>query len=119
MTTRRPLLAMPLLLFARPLLAAVPSWRRDVSEVRVAGVDASAMAMRLGVPVRTVSAGIAEALNAGHLEAALLDPATARQAARLMGSRLCVEASGSQVMAIRRALPDGLRADLRRALVAA
>ena len=116
MTTRRPLLALPLLLAARPLLAATPAWRRDIAELRIAGADPAAMTRHLNVPVRTVVAGIPQALNAGHLEAALLDQATARHAVRLMGPRLHLEPQGQNFIAIRQALPDALRTDLARAL---
>ena len=82
MTTRRPLLALPFLLAARPLLAAIPSWRRDIAELRIAGADPAAMAQHLGVPVRTLT-------------------------------------GGTKIVAIRQALPDELRADLRRAMTLA
>lgn len=116
MMTRRPLLALPLLLAARPLLAVTPSWRRDIAELRIAGANPVALQQQLGVPIRNVTQGVPEALNAGHLEAALLDPDTAQQAARLMGPRLLLQPQGAMIIAIREALPAGLRTDLWRAL---
>lgn len=112
MPTRRPLLALPFLLVARPLWARTPAWQADVSEIRVGGVPAAAASARLGVAVRSVTQDLAEALNEGHVEAALLDSATTSRARGLMGARVVLTPAGAGTIAVRRALPDSLRADL-------
>ena len=113
---RRHILLLPAWL-AVPLPAAAMS----VSEVRV-GIDAARawrMAARLGVLVRGVQDGMVAALNAGHLELALLTRAELAEARLLMGERL-LELPGAvegRTAVTRRVLPAGLRARLADALV--
>ena len=106
-------------------VAARAAWRDDVSEVRFGtrGADgvalARAMQARLGVSVRAVrldGAGLAAALNAGHLEFALLDGATTDAALASMGERLVARPDG---IVVRQVLPDVMRADLCAALLQA
>lgn len=120
MLLRRNLLVLPLVA-ALPAWAAGPGW--GVSELRVgaSGGGLPALARHcqscMGVPVAAVAlqgAELAAALNAGHVEAALLDNATLARARALMGDRLIVLPGHlpGRVAVVRQALPAPLRAAL-------
>ncbi|MGI4950327.1 MAG: hypothetical protein ACRYGM_00820 [Janthinobacterium lividum] len=91
----------------------VPELRAGVAPDR-----AARLARRLGVPVRSVQAGLVAALNAGHLEVALLDDAELAAARLCMRERLLVLPGriAGRVPVTRRVLPPGLRQDMAAAL---
>jgi hypothetical protein len=117
---RRFLLTLPLLA-ALPLSMPLPVRSSSrVSELR-AGVgpeQAARLGRRLGVPVRSVQAGRVAALNAGHLEIALLDDDELAAARHCMRERLLVLPGriAGQTPVTRAALPAGLRRELAAAL---
>ena len=108
-------------------------WPRDVTEIRVAASDPGAAAMAtsiakhfqawLGIRVVAVpleGAAVAHALNAGHLEFALLDRPTLTLAASLMGRRLERLAGASDpVVVTRQSLAGSIHARLAFALAQA
>ena len=112
---RRTVFALPLLLASFPATA-----RPGVSEIRVGATEARArrVGTRLGIPVRSVRSGLVEALNAGHLELALLTAPELAEARHRMGSRLLV-LSGTvdgRIPVTRQVLPPPLRDALAAAL---
>ncbi len=116
MIQRRWLLMVPLAAMVQgKARAATPS----VSEVRVAGMDRLRLASRIGIPVvenRLQGPALAAALNAGHIEAALLDAPTLALARHLMRERLWVGPIGPRTAVIRHALPGTLHQSLRTAI---
>lgn len=112
---RRTLFALPLLLASLPAAA-----RPAVSEIRVGATEARARRMqaRLGIPVRAVRSGLVEALNAGHLELALLTPPELAEARHRMGTRLLALPGtvDGRIPVTRRVLPPPLREHLANAL---
>lgn len=126
MPTRRTLLIAPLLAAAGAAHAhPAPARPAKVGELRLGAapgtrLDTAAIAARLGSPTRALTGGpapLAAALNAGHLEAAVLDHAILRRAQSLMAERLTIlgPAPDGRTVVVRTILP----ADLRRALDAA
>lgn len=132
MLPRRTLVLAPLVAALAPLPALAhprprPAWAHDIRELRVAasGPGASALAATLarqwGVPVRPVQAQgshLATLLDRGHVEFALLDPTTLRQARTRMQARLLDVAAcnDGRTLVIREVLPPAMRADLAAAL---
>jgi len=125
---RRFLLTLPLLTalpvslslsLSLPMPLAARSSSR-VSELR-AGVgpeQAARLSRRLGVPVRSVRASRVAALNAGHLEIALLDDGELAAARHYMRERLLVLPGliAGRTPVTRAVLPPGLRRELAAAL---
>ena len=122
-------------IFVLPLAAALPSWasarawRENVSELRV-GVSggeartlAHAVQVHLGMrvlPARHQGVALVEALDAGHIEAALLDKDDLVRACAAMGERLVVlsRSSDDRTGVVRRILPAEMRTALAQAIQA-
>ncbi len=115
-------------LLALPFLAALPARarpRHGISELRLGAPDPAAHARRLqafvAIPTRAVvlqGPALVEALNAGHLEAAYLDPRALASARRRMGPRLAVLGPPGRhgTPVTRTVLSPSLQADLSNAL---
>ena len=127
MLTRRPLIAAAFAFATvRPALAERGAWAGLYGEFRIGSserLDDSVLrrvAGRTGVPTVGMTSGrqgLVAALDAGHLEAAIVNPPMLDAVLGRMGDRIVVRWSDAgSVILVRRALPDALRTDLQRAL---
>ena len=115
---RRPLLTLPLLAARARAAPARAAPHRLEGGVGAGPARARRMQARLGIPVRAMPQDRVAALDAGHLELALLNGAELAEAKRRMGPRLVVLPGHveGRTPVTRRVLPAALRTRLAQAV---